>query len=160
MTFSVLFLQNKQQLNKFQSFLLELYAKDSNFELHMFVLVIYGTMLVLIHVKIEATRLKLFQCFWLMRPWKPFLGGLLQGVLNSKCKWTFSCFLRMLVSTSKSIFNAIYSYQKYKPTISMTSLAVTLFENFNPIQNGHFRGCSWWGEGEKRTLTPKIFHMY
>ena len=63
MTFIVLFLQNKQQLNKFQSFLLELYAKDSNFELHMFVLVIYGTMLVLIHVKIEATRLKLFQCF-------------------------------------------------------------------------------------------------
>ena len=42
--FIILFLQNKQQLNKFQNSLLELYAKDSNFEFHMFMLIIYDAM--------------------------------------------------------------------------------------------------------------------
>ena len=44
LTFVVLFLQNKQQLNKFQNFLLELYAKDSNFEFHMFMPIVYDTL--------------------------------------------------------------------------------------------------------------------
>ena len=44
LTFIVLFLQNKQQLNKFQNSLLELYAKYSNFKFHMFMLIIYDTM--------------------------------------------------------------------------------------------------------------------
>ena len=30
---------------------------------------------------------------------------------------------------------------------------------FNPIQDGHFRGCSWMGGGQKGPL-PKICHEY
>ena len=44
LTFIVLFLQNKQQLNKFKNSLLELHAKESNFKFHMFMLIIYDTM--------------------------------------------------------------------------------------------------------------------
>ena len=33
--------------------------------------------------------------------------------------------------------------------------------SFNPIQDGHFRGCSWMGGGgAKRPPLPKICHTY
>ena len=44
LTFIAWLLQSKQQLIKFQNSLLELYAKDSNFKLHVFMLIIYDTM--------------------------------------------------------------------------------------------------------------------
>ena len=61
LTFIVLFLQNKQQLNKFQSFPLELYAKDSSFEFHMFLLIIYDTM----QFKFRVSNFKNFK--WTMQ---------------------------------------------------------------------------------------------
>ena len=39
-----MFLQNKQQLNKLQNSSLQLYTKDSNFEIHMLIIKISDTM--------------------------------------------------------------------------------------------------------------------
>ena len=39
-------------------------------------------------------------------------------------------------------------------------LLILRFSSFNPIQDGHFRGCSRIGEGGKKVPLPKICHTY
>ena len=50
--------------------------------------------------------------------------------------------------------------------IGFLERVISLFESFksgrtfNPIQDGHFRGCSRMAGGRQKGLLPKITHIY
>ena len=55
----------------------------------------------------------------------------------------------------------LFSFSRYQTKCIIKFLFRQLKTNFNPIQDGHFRGCSRMaggGRGGKKTLLPKICH--